>query len=83
MFIIVKHFIPPAVETEKDNIEYWAKVFFMDCKARKQPDLLGHNDLAALPKDELVAVTSTQYLLKKHADRLIDEMAQYASADSH
>ncbi len=85
MFIIVKHFILPAVETEKDNIEYWAKVFFMDCKTRKQLHLLYQNDLAALPEDELAAVTWNQYLLNSCCymesilveepcvDRLIDD----------
>jgi hypothetical protein len=36
MFTIVKHFILPAVKTEKENIEHWAKLFFKGCRTRKR-----------------------------------------------
>jgi hypothetical protein len=83
MFMIVKHFILPAVITEKDNIEYWAKVFFKGCRTRKPLHLFCQNFLTAHLEDESAAITWTQYLLKNHPDSLVDEAAQKASADSH
>jgi len=83
MFTIVKHFILLAVETEKDNIEYWAKVFFKGCRRRKQLHLFCQNFLVALPKEESAAVSWVKYLLTNHADSLIDETARKASADSY
>jgi hypothetical protein len=83
MFMIVKHFILPAVKTEKENIEHWAKVFFKGCRTREQLHLFCQNFLAALPEDESAAVRWVEYLLKNHPDSLIDEVAHQASADSH
>jgi hypothetical protein len=83
MFTIVKHFILPAVKTEKENIEHWAKVFFKGCRTRKQLHLFCQNFLLTLPEDELAAVRWVEYLLKNHPGSLIDEVVCQASADSH
>jgi hypothetical protein len=37
MFTILKYFILPAVKTEKENIEHWAKVFFKGCRTSVLP----------------------------------------------
>jgi hypothetical protein len=83
MFMIVKHFILPAVETEKENVEHWAKVYFIGYRTRKQLHLFCQNFLVVLPEDKLAAVRWVEYLLKNHPDSLTDEVACQASEDSH
>jgi hypothetical protein len=61
MFTIVKHFILPAVKTEKENSEHWAKVFFKGCRTRKQLHLFCQNFLVALLEDESAAVRWVEY----------------------
>jgi hypothetical protein len=83
IFMIVKHFILPALKTKKENIEHWANVIFKGCRTRKQLRLFCQNFLAALPEDESAAVRWVEYLLKNHPDSLVVEVACQASADSH
>jgi hypothetical protein len=84
MFTIVKHFILPAVKTEKENIEHWAKVFSKD--AGQESSYICSAKISVrwlLPEDESAVVRWVEYLLKNHLDSLVDEVACQASADSH
>ena len=83
MFMIVDQHILPAVETEKNNIDYWARIFFKGCRTRKVLQTFCHHFCAAVPEDEDAATEWIKHLLKNHPDSAIDEVARIASAESH
>ncbi len=83
MLMIVAQRILPAVETEKNNIDYWARIFFKGCRTRKVLQALCHHFCAAAPEDEGAAAEWAKHLLKNHPDSAIDEVARIASAESH
>ena len=71
----------PAVETEKENIEFWTKKIFRPCRRKKQFVMFCHNLLSLVPGNG--DVSWLQRLLNDHPDDLMDEVACQAEEVNH